>query len=223
MSRCERIAELFDPEKARRAQELLSRLLWSGRLGELRRIGGVDVSYRGNLGVGALVIVTYPELEVISCRLLVREACVPYIPGLLAFRELEVIAPLLGEALRRERIDLLFVNGHGISHPRRFGLAAHVGLLFRLPTIGVARRKLVGEERRRGDIIYIVHRGEEVAARLGRLYVSPGVGVTLEEALEVTRSVTKAGMPEPLRLADKASKAAIGGGKEGDCLRVLSS
>ncbi|MCX8165749.1 MAG: endonuclease V [Acidilobaceae archaeon] len=223
MNRCERVAQNFSPSKAREAQEVLSRLVRRESVkGEVLYVGGIDVSYRGKLGIGVFVIMKYPTAEPLGCSYVAKEACVPYVPGLLAFREMEVAAPLVGAVLRSHRIDLLFVNGHGIAHPRRFGLATHVGLVFKTRTIGVARRRLVGTEVREGNRILLTHEGETVGARLGSFYVSPGWGVTLEEAIEYTSTLTRKGLPEPLRLADRLGKAlGAEAGNGGDCAWLM--
>lgn len=219
MSPCERVARSFSPSKAKETQRVLSKLVKRESIGgEVLYVGGVDVSYRGQLGVGAMVLMKYPEAEPVSCSYFARQVCVPYVPGLLAFREMEVAAPLLGKALSSRRVDLLFVNGHGIAHPRRFGLASHIGLVFKIRTIGVARRRLVGTETGSGNMALLVHEGEIVGARVGNVYVSPGWGVTLAEAIQYTLAFTRKGLPEPLRLADKISKV-LGTREEsrGDC------
>jgi deoxyribonuclease V len=187
-----------------------------GEVEVFRFVGGVDISVdkSSGTGTGAVVILRYPELTVAETSVVKGALGFPYIPGLLSFRE----APLLLAACERLTItpDLVLVDGQGVAHPRRIGLASHLGLWLETPTIGCAKSLLcgqheaVGEER--GDYAQIVDREETigVALRTKRsvkpVYVSVGDKLSLESAVDW---VLKCGrgyrLPEPTRLAHLAA------------------
>lgn len=181
----------------------------------LRRIAGFDVGFEddGATTRAAAVLLDAATLEVIDRQVARLPTRMPYIPGLLSFREL----PALLDALARlqHAPDLAFVDGHGIAHPRRLGIAAHFGVATGLPSIGVAKKILVGAPR------MALHdmRGAFTPLRVGKeqigwllrskpgclpLIVSPGHKVAMPSAPElVMRYVTKYRLPEPTRLADR--------------------
>lgn len=182
-----------------------------------RLIAGADVAFpRGqNLAQGAIVVLNYPELRVQETALAQLPLTVPYIPGYLSFREL----PVLLEAWRQLRCDpdLVFCDGQGYAHPRRFGLACHLGLALTKPTIGVAKSRLTGRHdsvpSRRGSWVPLTEGPETLGAVLRSrtnvrpLYISVGHLLSLEEALAWTQNcLTRYRLPEPTRLADKASR-----------------
>jgi len=164
--------------------------------GPLRFVAGADTSY--NLGsnrvAGAVVVWDVARGAVVERRTAVVETPFPYVPGLLTFREAPALMPAFAALSRRP--DLLVFNGHGIAHPRRMGLASHMGVLFDLPAAGVAQNRLVGEHppvgEDPGDRAPLTHHGEVVGAvvrtrrRSRPVYVSPGHRVTLAEAVAFT-------------------------------------
>ncbi len=166
-------------------------------------------------GRGAVVLLSYPDLRLVEHHLVEEPVAFPYVPGLLAFRELPVLARAF-EKLERTP-DLLLVDGHGLSHPRRFGLACHLGLLLDLPTIGVAKSRLPGRHDEPGpeaggraelrdgpDLIGLVLRTRD---RVSPVYVSVGHRIGLQQAAEwVLRVCRGYRLPEPTRLADQLSK-----------------
>jgi deoxyribonuclease V len=178
----------------------------------LRQVAGVDVSYdRGSPWLYAAVVVldaeTLAPLERASVR---RRASFPYVPGYLSFREL----PPLLEAFSklRSQPDLVLCDGHGRAHPRRFGFACHLGVALDLPTVGVAKSRLVGTHRepgpRRGATASLRHEGEVIGCvlrtRVGvrPVYVSVGHRVTLATARKLVLHLTpRYRQPEPLRAA----------------------
>jgi deoxyribonuclease V len=182
----------------------------------LRRVAGVDVSYRksGDLFHAAVVVLAFPDLTPLEEAAASDRVAFPYVPGLLSFREL----PVLLDAFRQLTIvpDAILVDGQGIAHPRRFGLASHLGLWLDLPTVGCAKSRLCGEHlppgSRRGDRVPLWLEGEEVGAVLTTrdgvkpLYVSPGHKIDVEAAV---RLVLACGggyrLPEPTRLAHLAT------------------
>ena len=181
----------------------------------LRRIAGFDVGFEddGATTRAAAVLLDADTLEVLDQQVARLPTRMPYIPGLLSFREL----PALLDALARlqHAPDLAFVDGHGIAHPRRLGIAAHFGVATGLPCIGVAKKILVGAPRMalhdmRGAFTPLRDGREQIGWLLRSkpgclpLIVSPGHKVAMPSAPElVMRYVTKYRLPEPTRLADR--------------------
>ncbi len=199
--------------------ELRDRVRTADRVGEVRLVAGVDVAYPrgGRTARGAAVLLDSATLTLQESATAEEPVRFPYVPGLLTFRE----APAALAALRRLSIppDLVLVDGHGVAHPRRFGLACFLGLELAVPTIGVGKSLLVGEHpelpAERGARRPIVHEGEVIGAvvrtRAGvrPVYVSVGHLVTLETAiLWVLRCSPRYRLPEPLRGADALSRRA---------------
>lgn len=217
-----RVATLhpFDlpPKDAVRLQSwLASRVVARGPLPRrLRLVAGLDCAVdRAGHVHGAVVVCAAPDWHVVETVHASAPAPMPYVPGLLSFRE----APILLEALRRVRSgpDLLLVDGHGVAHPRGLGLAAHVGLHVEVPTVGVAKSLLCGEHERpgraRGDWRGLVLRGRRVGLVLTTrddvrpVYVSAGHRVALfPAARRVLQLATRYRLPEPIRHADALSR-----------------
>lgn len=178
-----------------------------------RLVAGVDVAFpdRGRITRAVAVLVKYPELEPFEEVIHEQPTELPYIPGLLSFRELPAI---LG-ALERLSIppELVLCDGQGRAHPRRFGIACHLGVKTGLATIGVGKSRLCGRHREpgaeKGSVVDLVD-GEEVIGRVLRsrsnvrpLYVSVGHRVGLDTAVDLVLSCTpKYRLPEPIRRAD---------------------
>jgi len=204
---------LFDLGKARHAQELLSARVREEPLGHsIRKVCAMDVSYKGERGIGAVVVVSYPDLRELERHSISREAPIPYISGFLAFREMPFYLALRGQL--KESADLYMINGHGLYHPACMGSASHFGVVFNEPTVGVASRplKLEGEERQ-GSTILVGGRAVCRVLRDSRrgLYVSVGHRITLEEAEGVVRGCLRSHrLPEPLFLADSISRKVVG-------------
>jgi deoxyribonuclease V len=168
----------------------------------IRTIGGVDQAFLDNELISALIVCEFPTLRVIEKRYVAVRATFPYVPGLLAFRE----GPAILRVLKRSktRPDILLLDGHGILHVRRIGIASHIGVLTDLATIGVAKRLLCGKLR--GDKVVCEGeiRGVALITKTGcrPIFISPGHKVSLETSLEVVkRCLTGHKLPEPLRLA----------------------
>jgi deoxyribonuclease V len=192
--------------------ELAGRVGRTDTVGTVRRVAGVDVGFEneGRVTRAAVAVLDFPGLALAE-RVVVREPTrFPYVPGLLSFRE----APAVLAAFARLRTppDLVLYDGQGIAHPRRFGIASHVGLLLDIPTIGVAKTRLVGEHRRlpvrKGAWVPLVDRGETIGAVLRTragvtaLYVSIGHRVSLEAAVRwVMACTTRYRLPETTRWA----------------------
>lgn len=180
----------------------------------LRTVAGLDVGFEdgGAITRAAAVLLDAETLAVLDHQIARIPTRMPYIPGLLSFRELPALVPAL-EALAQVP-DLVFVDGHGIAHPRRLGIAAHAGVITGLPTIGVAKSVLVGTSKplheMRGAHAPLRDGSEQIGWMLRSkerclpLVVSPGHRVSMAAAPElVMRYVTRYRLPEPTRLADR--------------------
>jgi deoxyribonuclease V len=174
----------------------------------------VDVGFEedGAVTRAAVAVLSYPELQVCDQAIARRPTTFPYIPGFLSFREV----PAVLDALEKIQItpDLLLCDGQGIAHPRRFGIACHLGVLTDLPTIGVAKSRLVGTfaevSDHRGAWQPLLHKGDTIGAvlrtRLGTnpLFISPGHRISLETAIAYVMGCTpKYRLPETTRVAHK--------------------
>ncbi|MCE4601429.1 MAG: endonuclease V [Desulfurococcales archaeon] len=216
---CSETHARFSQARARRAQEVLSRkVVVRDDYRQIRRIAGLDVAYAGRgeytTGIGVAVVLSYPSLSLIDCVVYVSRVCIPYIPGLLAFREMAVLAPAVIRLESLYNIDLYVVDGHGIAHPRKLGIASHIGVVLDKPSIGVAKKRLYGRESiaagkrvlldENGDIIAVIVE----SGRGSRIYVSPGNKITPLSAAKLVASMLRGGrrLPEPTRIADKISK-----------------
>lgn len=189
----------------------------------IRLVAGADVAYsrRSHRLYAAVVVVEMESLRPVAQSTVTARARFPYIPGLFTFRE----APPLLAAFRRlrQRPDVILFDGHGLAHPRRFGLACHVGLLLDTPSIGCAKSRLVGEHGplapERGACTELRFEGEVVGAAVRTrtgvqpVYVSVGHRVTLEEAIELVLATTgRFRIPEPIRLAHQATRVLMARG-----------
>lgn len=178
----------------------------------LRRIAGADVSYdRGSPTLfAAAVVLDAQSLEVLEVRGARAPARFPYVPGFLSFRE----APAVLRAFSRLRLrpDLLIADGHGLAHPRRFGLACHLGVLLNLPSFGCAKSRLIGEHLepgpRRGAHRPLRHRGEKIGEALRTrsntkpVFISIGHRISLHTARRLALAWSpRTRIPEPVRLA----------------------
>jgi deoxyribonuclease V len=181
-----------------------------------RFVAGVDISVGKAQGVatGAVVVLNYPELRLVETQLVQGKLNFPYIPGLLSFRE----SPLILDACQRLTItpDLILVDGQGIAHPRRMGLASHLGLFLDTPTIGCAKSRLCGSHEMPGEqpgsYAEVIDNGETIGAALrtkpgvNPIYVSIGHKVDLNTALHWVMSCCLGyRLPEPTRLAHLAA------------------
>jgi deoxyribonuclease V len=190
----------------------------------IRRVAGVDVAYesRGNRLYAAIVILDFETLSILETTTHEDSTCFPYIPGLFSFREIPALVGALTKLTHAP--DLLICDGQGLAHPRRFGLACHLGLLFDIPTIGCAKSCLIGDYHspgdRRGDHSLLTQKGETIGAvlrtqdRTKPVFVSIGHRVSLATACACTLRLTPSyRLSEPIRQANRLANYVRHGGK----------
>jgi len=181
-------------------------------------VAGLDVAYHADRLAAAVVVLSLSDLTTVDMAVVRGTPAFPYVPGLFAFREI----PALLDALERLRVqpDVLICDGHGLAHPRRFGLASHLGVLTDRPSFGVGKTRLVGAWEpvgvRRGDRSALIDHGETVGAVLRTqahvkpVFVSTGHRMDLETACSLTLRLTpRYRLPESTRAADRACRDAI--------------
>ena len=199
-------------------RELSERVERKDRIGKVRYVCGIDVGFEedGAITRAAAVVLAFPGLELVEHAIARRRTSFPYVPGLLSFREIPAVLEALGQL--KIRPDLLLCDGQGIAHPRRCGLASHTGLAAGLPSIGVAKTRLIGEHRapaqRRGAWAPLVDAGETIGAVLRTragvkpVYVSIGHRVSLPTAIRyVMACCTRYRLPETTRWAHHLASA----------------
>ncbi len=188
--------------------------------GVIRTIAGVDVGFEneGATARAAVVVLSYPALRPLDYALARGAARFPYVPGFLSFREAPVILDAL--AMLKTPPDLVICDGQGIAHPRRLGIASHLGVLSGLPTIGCAKALLVGQHPtlpdERGARVPLTHRREQVGWALRTrpgvkpVYVSPGHRVGLHSSAEIVMAcITRYRLPETTRYAHNLASNGI--------------
>lgn len=202
-------------------QSLRKRVVTVPYIGEVKTVAGVDVGVRGNTARAAVVVLSYPDLVVVDKAVADLAVTFPYIPGLLSFRE----TPAVLQAFEKLSVDpdLVIVDGQGYAHPRRFGIACHIGVLIDRPTIGCAKSRLIGthaepgaafgswvELRDAGEVIGAAVRSKDGASPL---YVSIGHKVDLPTAIHYVLSCCRGHrLPETSRQAHLAASGATDGG-----------
>lgn len=209
------------PQEAIAIQESLRQwVIRQDQFGVIQRVAGIDVGFEENGAVSraAVVVLSFPGLKWIESAVARKPTDFPYIPGLLSFRE----APAVLKALEQLKVlpDLLICDGQGIAHPRRFGLASHLGLICDLPSIGVAKSRLIGEHAplgtARGERQFLYDEDEVIGAALRTrhntrpVYVSIGHRVSLESAIRYTLACApRFRLPEPTRQAHQLASAKV--------------
>jgi deoxyribonuclease V len=199
--------------------ELAKRIIREDRLGDVHYIAGVDMAINEENGMAhaAVVLLTYPDLEIKEKHTYEEPIRMPYIPGLLSFRE----APCVLGAFQklRQRPDLVMADGMGIAHPRRIGIASHLGLWLQLPTIGCGKSLLTGKYdhsalgEEAGSWVPLTDKKEVIGAvvrtrtRVNPLFISTGHMISLETSIKYVLACGRGyRLPEPTRQADKLSK-----------------
>ncbi|MDI6856597.1 MAG: endonuclease V [Candidatus Thermoplasmatota archaeon] len=211
----------LSPGEASKLQERLSqKLVLALKIKEPKFVCGVDVAFDTNKAYAVCCLFSVPELKLIEEATAIMSINYPYLPGLFAFRE----GPALLQAIKklkevrpRTEPDLILFDGHGIAHPRRFGIASHLGYLLNKPTIGCAKTRLVGEYdepgTKRGSWTPLVFEKAVVGAvvrtkdRVKPVFLSPGNLIDIETAVKIVLLLTRGyRIPEPLRIANIKSR-----------------
>ena len=200
-------------------KELAQRIIREDRSGEVHTIAGVDMAINEQNGMAraAVVLLSFPALEILEKHVYEEPIRMEYIPGLLSFREIPCIIGAFAQL--KQQPDLVMVDGQGIAHPRRLGIAAHLGLWLDLPTIGCAKSILTGhydEEKlseEAGAWLPLLYRGETIGAavrtrsRVKPMIISLGHRISLESSIRYVLECARGyRLPEPTRQADKLSK-----------------
>lgn len=202
------------PREAARIQlRLRGRFEPFDRLNPIEYVAGADVALdlRLNIGIAGVIVYTFPRLVEVERVWARRPLTFPYVPGLLSFREIPIL--LRAFAKLRHTPNLIFCDGHGYAHPRRFGIACHLGVLLDCPTVGCAKSILIGTPQepaeKAGSWAPLLDQGETIAAVLRTrdstkpVYISQGHRVSLESAVDFARAVTDGfRIPRPTREAD---------------------
>lgn len=201
-------------------KQLRDKVLRQDSLGAVRHVAGTDVGFEqsGAVSRAAIVVLTFPGLELADYSIARLPTRFPYVPGLLSFRE----APAVLAALDGLRLmpDLILCDGQGIAHPRRMGIASHIGILRDIPTIGVGKSRLTGTHRdppqERGAWQPLTDRGEVIGAVLRTrvntkpLFVSTGHRVSLQTAVQyVMACTTRYRLPETTRWAHRLASGGL--------------
>ncbi len=203
------------PTQARVIQEQLRGYVSTvDRLGPVHHVAGVDVGFedRGSTTRAAVAVLRYPDLELVEHHIARVPTTFPYVPGLLSFREIPAVLAALAQLTTVP--DLILCDGQGLAHPRRLGIACHLGVLLDRPTIGVAKSRLVGTHaevpQTKGSWVPLMDGDAVIGAVLRTrsgvkpVYVSPGHRVSLETAIDyVMGCLTRYRLPETTRWADR--------------------
>ena len=205
----------ISPKEAIATQKTLTGLIsLQDELSELKTVAGVDVGFEQNntIARAAVAVLSFKDLNLIEYAIARRPVHFPYVPGLLAFREIPVVL----DALQRlENLpNILLCDGQGIAHPRGLGIAAHLGLITQLPSIGVAKTRLIGDHHEPGNTkgdwapLFIKEKQVGVVLRTRTntkpLYISPGHKISIETSKNIVmHCLTKYRLPETTRHAHK--------------------
>jgi deoxyribonuclease V len=201
----------LSPREASALQnELAKQVVREKRSGDIATVAGIDVGIRGGVSRAAVVVLDYPGLETVEYATATRPVTFPYIPGLLSFRE----GPVILDALHKlsSAPDLLIFDGQGVAHPRRLGIASHIGILVEVPSIGCAKSRLCGRHEEpgleRGSHVPLTDKGETIGSvvrtRSGvkPVFVSIGHGLDLQASIDYVLACCKGyRLPETTRRA----------------------
>jgi deoxyribonuclease V len=201
--------------EARRIQnELRNQVIPTDEFEEIKTVAGVDLGFKGDVARASVVVLSFPELQLVDSVVVESPVGFPYISGLLSFRE----TPLLLKAFDRVQTepDLIIADGQGIAHPRRLGLASHLGLILDKPTIGCAKSRLWGKhaepKSEAGSFEYLYDKDEVIGAavrtrtNVSVVYISIGHRISLESSVRLTLACCrKYRLPETTRYAHRAA------------------
>ena len=199
-------------------QQLSSQTIAEDCLGEVKYVAGVDIGFEDNYRISkaAIAILSYPKLELVEQAIARIPTAFPYVPGYLSFREIPAILAAVPQL--KQVPDLILCDGQGLAHPRRFGLACHLGVLLDIPTIGVAKSRLIGNHQElaaeKGNWQPLIDNKETIGVVLRSrtnvkpIYISIGHKISLSTAIDyVMGCLTKYRLPETTRWADKLASS----------------
>jgi len=199
-------------------QELAQRVIKTDYIKTITKICGVDIGFENKVASACCVVMSFPWLKIIDYSSVKIEITMPYIPGLLSFREIPALIPAL-ESLSIEP-DVIIADGQGIAHPRRIGLASHLGIILNKPTIGCAKSRLTGTfsppQNNKGAWEYLYDDSEIIGAvlrtreKVKPVFVSIGHKVSLQRAISIVLNCcTKYRLPEPIRAAHRGASGKL--------------
>jgi len=190
-------------------QNLAEKVILKDKFSSLNRVAAFDLAFFDDEAVVVGIVTDFKTLEILELKSLRVKLFFPYIPTLLAFREAPPIIRIF--KMFKSKINLTLINGHGIAHPYFCGIASHIGVVFDVPTIGIAQNKLCGhyeEPRKVGEAKRLIFDGRTVGFVLKSrencrpIFISPGHKVSLKTSLEIVKKLIKDHkLPEPLYLA----------------------
>jgi deoxyribonuclease V len=199
-------------------KKLAIKIILQDEFEDINYIAGIDAGFKnsGRVTNAAICIFNARTLQQVEQVTAQRKTQFPYIPGLLSFREIPAILDAFGKLTIKP--DLLLCDGQGTAHPRRFGIACHLGLLLNIPSIGIGKSRLIGTHQpvpvKRGAWVKLYHKNEIIGAVLRTrtgikpVYVSPGHRICRETAIDwVLKTAIRYKLPEPIRAADKLASS----------------
>lgn len=204
--------------EAKAIQEALrTQVVTKDCLGKVKYVAGVDVGFKENYAItqAAVAVLSYRDLQIVNRAIVRTPTTFPYVPGYLSFREIPAILAVLPKLTIIP--DVILCDGQGLAHPRRLGLACHLGVILDLPTIGVAKSLLIGKHDElpltKGSWLPLIDRDETIGAvlrsrdRVKPIYISIGHKISLQRSIDlVMNCLTKYRLPETTRWADRLSK-----------------
>lgn len=207
------------PHEARVLQDKLhTQVIKTDEFGVIKSVAGVDIGIKDNIALASVIVLSYPDFDIVDGIVTQYQISFPYIPGILSYRE---IPPLLvAFAYLNTEPDLIIVDGQGVAHPRHFGLASHLGLILDKPTIGCAKSRLCGTytepEIEKGSYTYLMDDTEIIGAvlrtrtRVSPVYVSIGHKISLDSAIRIILDCCpRFRLPVTTRYAHKAAAGDI--------------
>ena len=210
--------EITPPEARQIQNELRNQVITQDQFDNIKTVAGVDLGFKQDIARASVVVLSFPELQLIDGALVESSISFPYIPGLLSFRE---TPPLLKAFTQlNTEPDLIIADGQGIAHPRRFGIASHLGLILDKPTVGCAKSRLWGRHKQpkneAGSIEYLYDKSEIIGAavrtrsNVSVVYISIGHRICLDSAIRLTLACCRRyRLPETTRYAHQAAAGQI--------------
>lgn len=204
MSASFKLIKVFSANKAHKTQQRFSqKIIFEDKLpSKIKTVAGVDVSYVGSIGIGAVAVLDYQSLRLLETQVATCQIKIPYIPTLLSFRE---VPPAIA-AIKKLKVqpDVFLVDAQGLAHPYRCGFASHLGLALGKPTVGAAKSRLIGAQMELDGETFLVDKNEIIGGIVTTkqnakpVFVSIGHMVSLETAIKIVKHCAKNRIPEPL-------------------------